>query len=216
MIFNKILLKKYYAYKFSSWVERKITYKDIIINYPNLVSIKGLEIKNNQGNFYENLLEVKEIFIDIKLSSLFFKDLVILNDLVMLEPTFYLEITEKKLNPKKITEIKDGIDTSYNDNIGVAKKINENIADKVWPPKKKDINFLISKSKIFKPTAIIKISSNNKPYKVSMSDMKFNNVGNKKGYQHYKDVLKIIFFDIINSIKESKLQKFLKKIYKIN
>ena len=121
LIFNKILLKKYYAYKFSSWVERKITYKDIIINYPNLVSIKGLEIKNNQGNFYENLLEVKEIFIDIKLSSLFFKDLVILNDLVMLEPTFYLEITEKKLNPKKITEIKDGIDTSYNDNIGVAK-----------------------------------------------------------------------------------------------
>ena len=48
-----------------------------------------------------------------------------------------------------------------------------------------------------------------------MSDMKFNNVGNKKGYQHYKDVLKIIFFDIINSIKESKLQKFLKRYIRL-
>ena len=43
--------------------------------------------------------------------------------------------------------------------------------------------------------------------------MYFNKIGNKKGYQHYKKVLNIIFFIMIGRISDFELQKFLKKIY---
>ena len=43
--------------------------------------------------------------------------------------------------------------------------------------------------------------------------MSFNNIGNEKGYQHYKEILKFIFFDIINRVSDPELKNFLKNTY---
>ena len=102
----------------------------------------------------------------------------------------------------------------YDDNIGVVKKINENLPDKIWPPKKKDINFLILKSSIYNGIAHIKISSVKEPSLINLSSFEFFKTGNQKGFQHYKDVLKIIFFDIFGRETDPIKKKILKEVYK--
>ena len=87
--------------------------------------------------------------------------------------------------------------------------------DKIWLEKKKDINFVILKSNISDGRAFIKVSSAKNSFEIFMSDMQFFKFGNKKEYQHYKNILKIIFFDIIASTKDFRLKKLLIEIYKL-
>ena len=61
--------------------------------------------------------------------------------------------------------------------------------------------------------AFIKISSLTTHTKIKLSDMYFNNIGNEKNYQHYKEVLRFILFDTIASTPDFELKKLLKKIY---
>ena len=98
--------------------------------------------------------------------------------------------------------------------MGIAKKISESLPDKIWPPKKKDKNFLISKSFIKNGKALIKISSIKDVSTINLSNLEFSNIGNQKGLQHYKDVLRIIFFDIFAREKDFNKRKILKDAYK--
>ena len=43
--------------------------------------------------------------------------------------------------------------------------------------------------------------------------MMFSNFGNEKGYQHYKDILKIILFDLYARTENGRIKETLKKIY---
>ena len=43
--------------------------------------------------------------------------------------------------------------------------------------------------------------------------MMFSNFGNEKGYQHYKDILKIILFDLYARTENVRIKETLKKIY---
>ena len=125
-------------------------------------------------------------------------------------PKFFLDIFEN--NKAKL----DNTNSSkiYEDNIGLAKKINENSPDKIWPKKRRDINFLILKAEITGAKAFIKVSTLPIPSAVKLSNMQFNKIGNEKNYQHYKDVLRIILFDIMASTSGLELKKILKTIYK--
>ena len=75
------------------------------------------------------------------------------------------------------------------------------------------MNFLILRSYIPDGRAYIKISSIAKPFEILLSEFEFIDVGNYKKHQHYKEVLKIIFFDMYASAKSYNLKKLLKKIY---
>ena len=63
--------------------------------------------------------------------------------------------------------------------------------------------------------AFIKISSIPNESKIKLSSFKFTNVGNDKKFQHYKNVLKIIFFDIIARVNDYDKQKILEKAYNL-
>ena len=189
IIFNNKIVEKYIVYKLSKWVEKDVVFKELNFEYPNLIKIKGLEIKNSNPVYYDNVFEAKIITINIDLKSYFFDKLVIINDLEIINPNFYLEL----LVIKDITENKEK--NIFEDNIGVAKKISKNLPDKIWPQKKKDKNFLIFKSSIDSGIAFIKISSIKNESRISLSNFEFPNIGNQKGFQHYKDVLRIIFLD---------------------
>ena len=214
IVFNKQLISKYYSYKFSKWVERKVTFANFEIKYPNSVSVTGIKIlnSNSNSNYYENIFEAQKIDINFNLRSLLFDELIVINDLRIERPKIFLEIIEK--NPKLDKSIENSKIT-YEDNIGIAKKIYENLPDKIWPEKKKDINFVILKSNISEGRAFIKVSSIEKSFDILMSDMEFFTFGNKKEHQHYKNILKIIFFDIIASTNDFRLKKLLIEIYKL-
>ena len=208
IIFNNKIVEKYIVYKLSKWVEKDVVFKELNFEYPNLIKIKGLEIKNPNPVYYDNVFEAKIITINIDLKSYFFNKLVIINNLEIINPNFYLEL----LVIKDITENKEK--NIFEDNIGVAKKISKNLPDKIWPQKKKDKNFLIFKSSIDSGIAFIKISSIKNESRISLSNFEFPNIGNQKGFQHYKDVLRIIFFDIFAREKDLNKRKIFKEAYK--
>ena len=206
LVFNKQLVTYYYSYKFSKWIERQFVVDKFYIDYPNSIVVSGAKIINPNPFYYDYILESEKIALSFDLKSLLFSHLVIINNLTVENPKFFLEIIENL--PKN-----EDSPITYDDNIGVAKKITENTPDKIWPDKKKDINFLISKAKIIGAKTFIKTSFLPIPTEIDLSDMYFNKIGNEKGYQHYKDVFKLIFFDMYARIYDPKLKKLLKKTY---
>ena len=212
IIFFNQIIEKYIIYKLSKWVEKDVVFEEFKFEYPNLIKIKGLEIINSNPVYYNNIFEANIITINIDLKSYLFDKLVIINHLKIENPNFYLELLVMKNVIKDIAENKKKI--IFEDNIGIAKKINENLPDKIWPQKKRDKNFLIFKSSIDNGTAFIKISSIKDESRISLSGFEFPNIGNQKGFQHYKDVLRIIFFDIFAREKDLNKRKILKEAYK--
>ena len=210
LIFNKQLISYYFSYKFSKWTERELVFDKFDIDYPNKIEISGIKLKNSKNLFYDNIFESDKVTIVFELNSLFFSNLIIVQSLKIESPRFFLDIFEN--NKTKI----DNTNSSkiFEDNIGLAKKINENSPDKIWPEKRRDINFLILKAEITGAKAFIKVSTLPIPSEVKLSNMQFNKIGNEKNYQHYKDVLRIILFDIMASTSELELKKILKTIYK--
>ena len=218
VLLNEKIVEKYFSHKLSNWVEKKISYSKFNFNYPNSISITNLKIVNSNPNYYENIFEAEKVDINFDLKSYLFSELVVINDLLIEKPNFFLELVEKKKNPEQSNEIEDSENNNkeifYEDNIGIAKKINEDLPDKIWPSKKKDINFLILRTHINDGTAFIKISSIPGSSRILLSNFEFVKVGNHNEYQHYKDVLKIMLFDIFARVKDINKKKILKKIYK--
>ena len=212
VIFHEKIVEKYVIYKLSNWVEKKILFDEFNFKYPNLIEINGISIINPRPVYYDNIFEAEQISINIDLKTYLFEKLVIVNNLKIDKPVFFLELIIKKTELD--SSLMDTEKNIYDDNIGVVKKINENLPDKIWPPKKKDINFLILKSSIYNGIAHIKISSVKEPSLINLSSFEFFKTGNQKGFQHYKDVLKIIFFDIFGRETDPIKKKILKEVYK--
>tara|TARA_B100000963_G_scaffold361582_1_gene397862 strand:- start:95 stop:760 length:666 start_codon:yes stop_codon:yes gene_type:complete len=205
IFFNKKIVSYYYINKFSNWVERPVKIQKLNFDYSGYVKIEGIEILNYEKNFYKNIFKAEKIEINFDISSIF-SNLILIKSLDIYDPEFFLDIVIKKDNRNN--------KSIYEDNIGLAKKINENTPDKIWPKKNKDINFLIKKSNLYGAKGYIKIPQILNPTKVKLSQMKFSSFGNDKNYRHYKDVLKSILFDLYARTDEIELKQLLKKIYK--
>ena len=207
IFFNKKIVSYYYINKFSNWVERPVKIKKLEFNYSGYVKIEDIEILNNNKNYFKNIFKAKKIEINFDINSIF-SNLIIINRLNIYDPEFFLDINVKKdyqnTDNKKI----------YEDNIGLAKKINEKIPDKIWPKKNKDINFLIKKSNLYGSLGYIKVPQISNPSKIKLSQMKFSSFGNEKNYRHYKDILNSILFDLYARTDEIELKQLLKEIYR--
>ena len=211
--FNKVIISKYILSNLSKWTERTTIAHSVDIDYAKrLINFNDLEILNKPDFNDKNIFEVKKLTIEIELSTLF-SDLVQINKFILYEPRFFFEIKDKyeKLENKKETT---------KDNIGLVEKITEQAQSKIYPPKKRDKNFLILKTSIRNSKAFIKYPNSPETLIVKLSNMSFRNIGNanpkkNKNFQHYKDVLRIIMGDIYFRIPDIKLRKFLKEKYKI-
>ena len=202
LVFNKQIISYALIYGFSKWTRHEITLDKLQINYiQSLITINGLRIKSPNEFYYDNIFESEKITLGYNPQSLL-TNLITYNNLIIENPKFFVELIEE--SPKV-----------YDDNISVAKKYIKNTPDKIWPDKdkKKDINFLILKTEIKGAKVSIKTSHLSTPTKIDLSDMYFNKIGNEKGYQHYKDVFKLIFFDMYARISDPELKKLLKKTY---
>ena len=202
LVFNNQIISYALIYSFSKWTRHEITLDKLQINYiQSLITINGLRIKSPNEFYYDNIFESEKITLSYNPQSLL-TNLITYNNLIIENPKFFVELIEE--SPKV-----------YDDNIGVAKKYIKNTPDKIWPDKdkKKDINFLILKTEIKGAKVLIRTSHQPTPTKIDLSDMYFSKIGNEKGYQHYKDVFKLIFFDMYARISDPKLKKLLKKTY---
>ena len=202
LVFNKQIISYALIYGFSKWTRHEITLDKLQINYiQSLITINGLRIKSPNEFYYDNIFESEKITLSYNPQSLL-TNLITYNNLIIENPKFFVELIEE--SPKV-----------YDDNISVAKKYIKNTPDKIWPDKdkKKDINFLILKTEIKGAKVSIKTSHLSTPTKIDLSDMYFDKIGNEKGYQHYKDVFKLILFDLIARISNPELKKLLKKTY---
>jgi hypothetical protein len=210
--FNKNIISNYILTKLSKWTELSVTSESVDIDYfKGKINLYGLEILNKSNFNDKNIFEAKKLTIEIEFSSLF-SDLVKINQFILNEPKFFFEIKDmSKKKEKKETTI---------DNIGLVEKIIQQPPPKIYPPKKKDKNFIILNSSIKNSKAFIRHPNSSEILTVNLSDMSFQNTGNAdskqvKQSQHYKDVLKIIMGDIYFRIPDMRLRNFLKEKYKI-
>lgn len=207
--FNKNIISDFILTKLSKWTELPVRSESVEIEYSKgKINFNGLEILNKSNFNDKNIFEAKKLIIEIEYSSLF-SDLVKINQFILNEPNFFFEI--KDMSEKKETTI---------DNIGLVEKIIQRPPPKIYPPKKKDKNFIILNSSIKNSKAFIRHPNSSEILTVNLSDMSFQNTGNAdskqvKQSQHYKDVLKIIMGDIYFRIPDMRLRKFLKEKYKI-
>ena len=210
--FNKDLISGYILTKLSKWTELPVRSESVEIEYSKgKINFNGLEILNKSNFNDKNIFEAKKLTIGIEFSSLF-SDLVKINQFILNEPKFFFEI-------KDMSEKKEKKETTI-DNIGLVEKIIQQPPPKIYPPKKKDKNFIILNSSIKNSKAFIRHPNSSEILTVNLSDMSFQNIGNAdskqvKQSQHYKDVLKIIMGDIYFRIPDMRLRKFLKEKYKI-
>ena len=210
--FNKDFISGYILTKLSKWTELPVRSKSVEIEYfKGKINFNEFEILNKSNFNDKNIFEAKKLTIEIEILSIF-SDLVKINQFILNEPKFFFEI-------KDMSEKKEKKETTI-DNIGLVEKIIEQPPPKIYPPKKKDKNFIILNSSIKNSKAFIRHPNSSEILSVNLSDMSFQNTGNAdskqvKQSQHYKDVLKIIMGDIYFRIPDMRLRKFLKEKYKI-
>lgn len=209
LILPNLIISQYINYKFSNWLSRDLEISRIKFNFPNKILIEDISIKNNNFYKYENTFKADKIYIDLNLKSYFFDNLKIVNQVIFVNPILYLEIIEKK-------NFDNNDIVYYTDNLGIADKISQNIPDKEWPKKKIDKNFVILNANIKNIKTFIISSSLKKEFKFNLNDMKFNDIGNIKGGRHYKDLIKIIYLQILGKNNDIGLEKLLKNVYKKN
>ena len=144
--FNKNIISVYILTKLSKWTERTVTSKSVEIDYSKgKINFNGLEILNKPNFYDKNIFEAKKLTIEIEFSSLF-SDLVKINKFILNEPKFFFEIKDRAEKQETII-----------DNIDLVEKIIKQPPPKIYPPKKKDKNFIILSSSIKKFKSIYKI-----------------------------------------------------------
>jgi len=204
VIFNKVIFSQIIIFSISKWAEREIFVSKVDINYSKREIVFNLiEIRNTDKFYYKNIFEADKIKIQYNFKSLF-TDLVKIDYLIFSNSRFFLEF-DNQINPNIIAD----------DNIEVVKKLDSNYIAATYPIKKRDKNFLILETELKNSKAFIKTSSSPKKIEINLSDMNFYKVANKKEFQHYKEVFKIILNDLFFKVPDQNLKDLIKKTYKI-
>ena len=214
------ILKNYVINSASKKIEKKISLDQIKINlFKGTIVVKNLSVADNSQN-KKNLIEIQNTIIDI-------------NVLTLLSET--VSFNKVNLDGVLINYKAFIIDEKIVDNFGLInqfldKKKNESSLNKQTfdnkekksenNTKKKDKNFVIKNLNI--PSIVIQAEAKDLNFykKLKIDSMNFQNVGNTKDSNHYKDVLAMIATNIViklnnESITSGLKQKFENKIKKL-
>ena len=205
LIFNKTIISQLIIFTTSKLIDRNISIETIDINYlKKQIILKSVEVESTNKIYYKNIFEVDKIKIKYDFSSLF-SDMIIIDHLIFYNSKIFLDIN---------IGINDNDEVISNDNFEEVIKQAKNYKPKIYPIKKKDINFLILKFQTYDSQGFIKLSNKPNEIEIDLSNMSFSKIGNEKDFQHYKDVFKIVLGDIFLKIPDINLQKLIKKTYK--
>ena len=205
LVFNKTIISKLIIFATSKLTDRNISIETIDIDYlKKKIILKSVEVESTNKIYYKNIFEVDKIEIKYDFTSLF-SDMIIIDHLIFYNSKIFLDIN---------IDINDNDKVISNDNFEEVIKLAKNYKPKIYPIKKKDINFLILKFQTYESQGFIKLSNKSNEIEINLSNMIFNKIGNETGFQHYKAVFKIILGDIFLKIPDINLQKLIKKTYK--
>lgn len=201
LLANKIILSKLILFSLEKWTNKDITIKDFNITYKKRkVSLNNIII-NDKDDSSKKIFQAEKIDIILKPSSLI-STLIIIEKVEIQKPILNLDFTISNNNKNLIK-----------DNLGISKKLSKKENPKIYPKKIIDINFLVLDLSFENFKVDIKRSDNNNSSTLILSNMKFKKFGNELGYQHYKDIFKIILIDLVMRIPDQELRKIIKKHY---
>ena len=225
-----IILKKYLISSISKKIEKKIFIEKIQTHLiQGKAKVYNLKIANkNSENFKDYLIEIKNLSIDVDILSVF-REIVKIHELNLngTSMNYKASIVDGKIidnfnlinqylekNKKSEKNLKLIEDKNKKDKDEIVKNNLDNTKDK---------NFIIQKLKI--PEIIINAEAKDLNFtkQLKIDSMEFQNVGNTKNANHFKDVFAMIATNIviklnnetiISNLKEkfnSKIQKILEK-----
>jgi uncharacterized protein involved in outer membrane biogenesis len=168
------------------------------------IKISNIEIKNLEGFKNKNIIQIKNINANFVLTSLF-KDTIVIKDINIEGATLYYEVLINNI------EVKDNV-SSFKPALkkpvaSVAKEIEES---KELESKKKNKDFLINQLIInnTKINAYSEFLDINKD--ITLNKMSFNNVGTAEKSTKFKEVLQMVFANVLLNINNEIIQSDLK------
>ena len=201
LLANKIILSKLILFSLEKWTNKDIIIKDFNIIYKKRkVSLNNVIISDKDDSS-KKIFQAKKIDIILKPSSLL-STLIIIEKIEIQKPILNLDFTISNDNKNLIK-----------DNLGISKKLSKKQNPKIYPKKIIDINFLVLDLSFENFKVDIRRSDTKNSSTIILSNMKFKKFGNELGYQHYKDVFKIILIDLVMRIPDQELKKNIKKYY---
>ena len=219
------ILKNYVINSVSKKIEKKISLDQIKTNlFQGTATIKNLSVADNvYFKEKQNLIEIQNVIIDINIPSLL-TETVVVNKvrLAGVRINYKAFIIEGKIvdNFELINQFLDKNKKNENLFNSQTKDNKEKKSENKNVTLKKDKNFVIKNLNI--PSIVIQAEAKDLSFykKLIIDTMNFQNVGNTKDSNHYKDVLAMIATNIViklnnESITSGLKQKFENKIKKL-
>ena len=172
------------------------------------IKISNIEIKNLDGFKNKNIIQIKNINANFVLTSLF-KDTIVIKDINIDGATLYYEVL---INNK---EVKDNVSSFKpalkNTSVGSTKEIEASKElESKNQAKKKNKEFLINQltinnAKINASSEFLDINKD-----INLNKMSFNNVGTAEKSTKFKEVLQMVFANVLLNINNEVIQSDLK------
>jgi uncharacterized protein involved in outer membrane biogenesis len=168
------------------------------------IKISNIEIKNLDGFKNKNIIQIKNINANFVLTSLF-KDTIVIKDINIDGATLYYEVL---INNKEVKDNVGSFKPALKKPVtSVAKEIEES---KELESKKKNKDFLINQliinnTKINVYSEFLDINKD-----ITLNKMSFNNVGTAEKSTKFKEVLQMVFANVLLNINNEIIQSDLK------
>ncbi len=172
------------------------------------IKISNIEIKNLDGFKNKNIIQIKNINANFVLTSLF-KDTIVIKDINIDGATLYYEVL---INNKEVKDNVSSFKPALKNPAGsIAKEIEvSKELDAKNRSKKKNKDFLINQltinnTKINASSEFLDINKD-----ITVNKMSFNNVGTDEKSTKFKEVLQMVFANVLLNINNEIIQSDLK------
>jgi uncharacterized protein involved in outer membrane biogenesis len=172
------------------------------------IKISNIEIKNLDGFKNKNIIQIKNINANFVLTSLF-KDTIVIKDINIDGATLYYELL---INNKEVKDNVSSFKPALKNSTGSSAKeieVSKELEAKNQS-KKKNKDFLINQltinnTKINASSEFLDINKD-----IILNKMSFNNVGTDEKSTKFKEVLKMVFANVLLNINNEIIQSDLK------
>jgi uncharacterized protein involved in outer membrane biogenesis len=172
------------------------------------IKISNIEIKNLDGFKNKNIIQIKNINANFVLTSLF-KDTVVIKDINIDGATLYYEVL---INNKDVKDNVSSFKPALKNPAGSSAKESElsKELESKNQSKKKNKDFLINQliinnTKINASSEFLDINKD-----ITLNKMSFNNVGTAEKSTKFKEVLQMVFANVLLNINNEVIQSDLK------
>jgi uncharacterized protein involved in outer membrane biogenesis len=172
------------------------------------IKISNIEIKNLDGFKNKNIIQIKNINVNFVLTSLF-KDTIVIKDINIDGATLYYELV---INNKEVKDNVSSFKPALKNSAGsLAKEIEvSKELEAKNQSKKKNKDFLINQltinnTKINASSEFLDITKD-----ITLNKMSFNNVGTNEKSTKFKEVLQMVFANVLLNINNEIIQSDLK------